>query len=46
MKFMKRTAVDTCLDYARNIDIMKELNTHPVMESTENYTPYGRSHDF
>jgi hypothetical protein len=34
---MRRTAVCISLDYRRNLDMMKELNRHPVMESIENY---------
>jgi len=36
MKFMIRTAGYAHLDYKKNLDIMKELNTQPVMDFIEN----------
>jgi len=32
IKYMRSKAGHTCVDYRRNIDTMKELNRHPVME--------------
>jgi hypothetical protein len=36
MKFM-RMAGYTALDYKNNLDIIKELNTQPIIEFTKNY---------
>jgi hypothetical protein len=35
MKFMRQTAGYTHMDHTRNTDIMKELNTEPVMNLTD-----------
>jgi len=35
MKFMRKTTGYTCSD--KNLDLMKEINTQPIVEMIENY---------
>jgi hypothetical protein len=43
MKLMRRAGY-TYLEYKKNLGKIKELNTHPIMELTENYRSNWKNH--
>jgi hypothetical protein len=44
MKFILRSADWTCVNCKRNLHIMKELNTQPIMEFIKNYAANWKNH--
>jgi argininosuccinate synthase len=44
MKFVRRKAGCIGMDYKRNFDLMKELNTQPIMEIMENWRSNWRNY--
>jgi len=44
MKYMRKAAEYTLIDYKSNTEIAKELNINPVLEKVQDYRRYGIQH--